>query len=161
MTAPTINIRPGTKSDVPLILSFIRELAEYERLTDEVVATEERVEQTLFGPRPAAEVLIATVDDAPAGFAVYFQNYSTFAARPGIYLEDLFVRPAYRGKGIGRTLLARLAGIARDRGCARLDWVVLDWNEPAIRFYESLGTKPLTGWSVFSLSGKTLNDLAG
>ncbi|HKQ50249.1 MAG TPA: GNAT family N-acetyltransferase [Phycisphaerae bacterium] len=161
MSTPEIDIRPATRSDVPLIFSFIRELAEYERLSQDVVSSEERVAQTLFGPKPAAEALIATVDQQPAGFAVYFQNYSTFAGRPGIYLEDLFVRPALRGKGIGRRLLARLATIARDRGCARLEWVVLDWNEPAIRFYETLGAKPLDGWRVFSLSGKAMDDLAG
>jgi GNAT superfamily N-acetyltransferase len=158
---PTIDIRPATKSDVPLIISFIRELAEYERLSNAVVATEERVAETLFGPRPAAEALIATLDDAPAGYAVYFQNYSSFVARPGIYLEDLFVRPAFRGTGIGRMLLARLAAIAQERGCARLEWVVLDWNEPAIRFYESLGARHMKGWSVFTLSGTAFDDLAG
>ena len=160
MTAPTIDIRSATPSDVPLIFSFIRELAEYERLTQEVVSSEERVAQTLFGPKPAAEALIAAVNNQPAGFAVYFQNYSTFVGRPGIYLEDLFVRPAFRGNGVGRALLARLAAIARERGCARLEWVVLDWNELAIRFYESLGAKPLKGWSVFSLSGPALENLA-
>lgn len=160
MSSSTIDIRPATRSDVPLILTFIRELAEYERLSHAVVATEERVMETLFGPRPAAEALIATLDDALAGYAVYFQNYSTFVAQPGIYLEDLFVRPEFRGTGIGRMLLARLAAIAREKGCARLEWVVLDWNEPAIGFYKSLGAKPMTGWQVYSLAGKALDDLA-
>jgi GNAT superfamily N-acetyltransferase len=160
MTDTTIEIRSAIPSDAPLILSLIKELAEYERLAHAVNTTVERVRETLFGPSPAAEALIATVNGDPAGYAVYFQNYSTFGGRPGLYLEDLFVRPAYRGNGVGRKLLTRLAATARDRKYARLEWVVLNWNEPAIRFYESLGATPMTDWRVFSLSGTALDDLA-
>lgn len=159
MPSPAVAIRPAVESDIPLILTLIRELAEYERLTQELTATEERLRQTLFGPRPAAEALLAFVDDAPAGYAVFFQNYSTFVARPGLYLEDLFVRPAVRSHGIGRALLARLASIARERGCAHIEWVVLDWNEPAIGFYKALGAKPMSGWSTFRLAGESLQKL--
>ena len=160
MMSPDIEIRPAVESDVPLIHALIRELAEYERLSHEVSASEEGLSQTLFGPRPAADVLIASLDKAPAGFALFFQNYSTFLARPGLYLEDLFVRPAYRGKGIGRKLLARLAAVARQRNCGHVEWVVLDWNESAIGFYKSLGARPMSGWQVFRLAGDALQMLA-
>lgn len=153
-------IRPATIDDVPLVYAFIREIAEYERLLEEVVATPELVRESLFGPRPAAEAILAFQGDEPAGFAVYFQNYSTFQARPGIYLEDLFVRPAARGTGIGKALLARVAAIAVERGCTRLVWSALDWNELAIRFYLSLGSQPKSEWTSYHLSGEPLQRLA-
>jgi GNAT superfamily N-acetyltransferase len=154
-------IRPAAEADVPLILRFIRELAEYERLLHEVVATEERLRETLFGARPAAEVVIAEDADGEAlGFALFFHNYSTFLARPGIYLEDLYVRPEARGRGAGRALLAHLARLAKERGCGRLEWWVLDWNESAIRFYRSLGAQPMDDWTVFRLTGDDLARLA-
>jgi GNAT superfamily N-acetyltransferase len=153
-------IRDAVRGDVGLILALIRELAEYERLSAEVSATEEQLHECLFGPRPFAEVLIAEEDGAPAGFALYFHNYSTFLARPGIYLEDLFVRPEFRGRGIGRALLANLARIARERQCGRLEWAVLDWNAPAIGFYRSLGAKALDDWTTFRLAGPGLEALA-
>jgi GNAT superfamily N-acetyltransferase len=158
--ADTLLIRPAGRPDVPLILSFIRELAEYERLTHAVSATQEQLEHALFGPRPAAEVLIASLGDTPAGFALFFHNFSTFLAKPGIYLEDLFVRPAMRGKGIGRKLLAQLAKIACERDCGRVEWAVLDWNEPAIGFYKSLGANPMLDWRIFRLTGEPLKKLA-
>ncbi|HEX6039020.1 GNAT family N-acetyltransferase [Longimicrobium sp.] len=153
-------IRSANEADVPLILRFIRELAEYERLLHEVVATEETLRATLFGPRPAAEVVIAEEDGEPLGFALFFHNYSTFLAQPGLYLEDLYVRPEARGRGTGRALLAHLARLARERGCGRLEWWVLDWNESAIRFYRSLGARPMDEWTVFRLTGADLARLA-
>lgn len=144
-------IRFATEADVPLILRFIRELAEYERLRHECVATEEQVRATLFGEKAYAEVIIAEEDGEPAGFALFFHSYSTFLAKPGVYLEDLYVRPELRGRGIGKALLMRLAAIARERNCGRLEWAVLNWNEPAIEFYKSLGARPLTEWTVFRL----------
>lgn len=155
-----MRIREATRDDVPLILAFIRELAEFERLADEVVATEEILRDTLFGASPRAEVLIAELDGAPAGFALFFHNYSTFVGRPGLYLEDLFVREAARGRGAGRALLARLAAIAIERGCGRLDWVVLDWNESAIRFYRRLGAVPCDEWTTYRLTGEALTRLS-
>ena len=155
-----ILVREASAADVPLILSFIRELAEYERLTHEVVATEDGLRETLFGEHPYAEVLIAEHDGSPAGFALFFHNYSTFLARPGIYLEDLFVRPPFRGAGIGKELLIRLARLARSRGCGRLEWWVLDWNEPSIGFYEKLGAVPMDDWTVYRVSGAALEGLA-
>ncbi len=155
-----LRIRAATEEDVPLILRFIRELAEYEKLPHECVATEDSVRSTLFGTPRFAEVLIGEIDREPAGFALFFHNYSTFLARPGIYLEDLYVRPECRGKGYGRALLVRLAEIARERNCGRLEWAVLTWNEPAIRFYKSLGARPLDEWITFRLTGKELADLA-
>jgi GNAT superfamily N-acetyltransferase len=158
--SPT-RIRPAVEADVPLILRFIRELADYERLLHEVVATEDRLRDTLFGARPAAEVVIAEDADAePLGFALFFHNYSTFLAQPGIYLEDLYVRPEARGRGAGRALLAHLARLAKERGCGRLEWWVLDWNESAIRFYRSLGAQPMSDWTVFRLTGDDLARLA-
>jgi len=155
-----VTIRQATPSDVPLILTFIRELAEYEKLAHEVVATEDAIRDTLFGSRPRAEVLIAAAGGAPAGFALYLHNYSTFLARPGVFLEDLYVRPAYRRLGIGRTLLTRLAAIAVERQCGRLEWNVLDWNESAIAFYKSLGATPMSEWTTFRLTGDPLAALA-
>jgi GNAT superfamily N-acetyltransferase len=153
-------IRSATAEDVPEILRFIRELAKYERLADRVVASEDDLRTSLFSPQPAAHVVIADYREEPAGFALYFQNYSTFLAKPGIYLEDLFVRPHMRGKGIGRALLVHLARLVRDRGFGRLEWAVLDWNEPAIGFYRRLGAVPLDDWVGFRLAGKALDDLA-
>lgn len=155
-----LNLRVATPADVPVILSFIRDLAEYERLSHQVVADAARLEETLFGARPYAEVIIAEWRGEAAGFALFFHNYSTFLARPGIYLEDLFVRPAYRKHGIGKALLIQLARLAVERGCGRLEWSVLDWNEPAIGFYKSLGAVPLDDWTVFRVTGEALPALA-
>ena len=155
-----LNIRTATEADFPLILQFIRDLAEYERLAHACVATEESVRETLFGARPYAEVIIAEYAGAPAGFALFFHNYSTFLARPGIYLEDLYVRPELRGHGIGKALLARLASLAMERKCGRLEWAVLNWNESAIRFYRSLGAEPQTEWTVYRVTGEALERLA-
>ena len=155
-----LNLRNATEADVPLILRFIRELAEYERLAHECVATEASVRETLFGERRYAEVIIAEHDGEPAGFALFFHNYSTFLARPGIYLEDLYVRPELRGHGIGKALLARLAALALERNCGRLEWAVLNWNEPAIRFYRSLGALPQDQWTVYRVTGETLERLS-
>jgi GNAT superfamily N-acetyltransferase len=155
-----VKLTPATPADVGVLLALIRELAEYERLTDEVIATEERIRESLFGETPRAEAVLARVGDEVAGFALYFHNYSTFLARPGLYLEDLFVRPQFRGRGIGRALLARLASVALERGCGRFEWAVLDWNTDAIGFYESLGAKPMNEWTVYRLSGAALEQLA-
>ncbi len=155
-----MHIRAATDDDVPQILRFIRELAEYERLTHEVVATEEGLRDALFGARPVAEVILAESGAEPVGFALFFQNFSTFAGHRGIYLEDLFVRPKWRGKGVGLALLRRLASLAIERSCARLEWVVLDWNESAIGFYDRLGARPMSGWTVYRLGGDALTKLA-
>lgn len=155
-----LRIRFAETGDAALILEFIEGLADYEKLAHEVVADEDRLRRTLFGDRPAAEVLIADFDEKPAGFALFFHNYSTFLARPGLYLEDLYVKPELRGHGIGRRLLSRLAAIALERGCGRFEWSVLDWNEPAIRFYENLGAKAMDGWTIFRVTGDALADLA-
>jgi GNAT superfamily N-acetyltransferase len=152
----SLRIAPATERDVPLILNFIRKLAEYEKLAHQVVATEDMLRDELFGSRPAAEVLIAYWDEEPAGFALFFHNFSTFLGRRGIYLEDLFVDPAQRGKGIGKALLIHLAKIAKERACGRLEWSVLDWNKPAIDFYKSLGAVPLEDWTQFRLTGEAL-----
>lgn len=152
-------IRPATEADLPLILGFIRELAAYEKLAHEVVADEPSLRRALFPAAPAAPLahcVLATVDDAPAGFALYFFNYSTFLARPGLYLEDLFVRPAFRGRGLGKALLLHLAKIANARGCGRMEWAVLDWNQPAIAFYESLGARRMQEWQICRLTGDAL-----
>ena len=159
--AVPITIARATEVDVPLILSFIRGLAEYEKLAHACVATESDLRQTLFGPRPYAEVLIARYGGEPAGFALFFHNYSTFLAKPGIYLEDLFVLPAHRRHGIGKALLVELARLAHDRGCARLVWTVLDWNEPSIAFYKSLGAVPMDEWTVFRMTEDAIAKLAG
>jgi GNAT superfamily N-acetyltransferase len=156
----TPTIRAAVASDVPLILAFIRELAEYERLSHEVVATDDGLAATLFGHEPRAEVLIAEVDGAPAGFALFFHNYSTFLGQPGIFLEDLFVRPSLRGKGVGRALLARLAALAMERGCGRLEWAVLDWNIDAVGFYRRIGATPMSDWTTHRLAGEALARLA-
>jgi GNAT superfamily N-acetyltransferase len=153
-------IREATEEDVPLILSLIRELAEYEKLSDEVVATEDGLRDSLFGERRYAEVLIAEHDGAPAGFALFFHNFSTFLGKPGIYLEDLYVKRAFRGSGIGKKLLVHLASLAKRRGCGRLEWWVLDWNEPSIGFYKKLGAVPMDDWTVYRVSGSALEDLA-
>ncbi len=155
-----VEIAAATRQDVPLILRFIRELAEYERLTDSVTTSPELLEEQLFGSPPAAEVLIAREGDEPVGFAVYFHNFSTFVGRRGLYLEDLYVRPERRGRGVGGALLRRLAAIAVERGCGRFEWSVLDWNEPAIRFYRSLGARAMDEWTVFRLDGEPLRRLA-
>lgn len=152
----TVVIRSAVETDVPLILELIRGLAEYEKLLPEVEATEAKVRETLFGARPAAECLLAFVGPVPAGFAVCFTNYSTFLAKPGIYLEDLFVKPEFRRRGVGKALLLHLAKLANARGCGRLEWTVLDWNEPAIRFYQSLGAKVMPDWRVCRLTGDAL-----
>jgi GNAT superfamily N-acetyltransferase len=159
-TNSTLQIRRGTAADVPLILQLIRELAEYERAPNDAVATEPQLRDVLFGDKPAAEVLLAFADDEPVGFAVYFFNFSTWLGRPGLYLEDLFVKPEVRGKGYGRALLTRLAQIAHERGCGRMEWAVLDWNEPAIQFYRKLGAKPMEDWTVFRLDRSGLANLA-
>jgi GNAT superfamily N-acetyltransferase len=156
-----VTIRPATRADIPIILELIRGLAEYERLAHECVATEAALDATLFGERPGAEVIIALADGTPAGFALFFHNYSTFLAKRGIYLEDLFVQPASRGRGIGKALLSHLAKIAVDRDCGRLEWSVLDWNVDAIRFYESLGAKAMDEWTVYRVTGEALGRLAG
>jgi len=149
-------IRQATEADVPLILRFIRALAEYEKLSHKVVATEESLRRTLFGNPRFAEVILGYEDGEPVGFALFFHNYSTFLGRPGIYLEDLFVDPDRRGRGYGKALLAHLARLARDRDCGRLEWAVLDWNAPSIQFYKSLGAVPLDDWIIFRLTGKSL-----
>lgn len=159
--ASGFTIRPASRADAPLILAFIRELAEYERLSHEVRATQRDIEETLFGERPGAEVLLGFADGEPAAFALFFSSYSTFLGKPGIYLEDLFVRPAWRGNGLGRAMLSAVAGIAVERGCGRLEWSCLDWNEPAIGFYESLGAKAMDEWTVYRLTGESLRALAG
>lgn len=161
MTQQTrVSIRPARRDDVPVILALIRALAEYERLADQCRADAPSLEATLFGDRPAAEVLIAEVDGAAAGFALFFHNYSTFLARPGLYLEDLFVQPEHRGLGVGRRLMAALARIAVARGCGRFEWSVLDWNAPAIGFYRRLGAIGMDGWTVQRVSGEALQRLA-
>ncbi len=155
-----LNLRPAVVPDVPTILRFIRELAEFEKLLHEVEATEEKLRQTLFSTGARAEVIIAEKDSAPQGFALYFTSYSTFLARNGIYLEDLYVSPASRGQGIGTALLRRLAQIAVERGAGRLEWSVLDWNEKAIALYRKLGATPQSEWTVQRVTGKALENLA-
>jgi GNAT superfamily N-acetyltransferase len=157
--AMTISIRSATPADLPLIAQLIRDLAEYERLADEVRFDEAVLGQKLFGARPYAEVLIGEVDGTPQGFALFFHNFSTFEGRPGIYLEDLFVRPEARGSGLGKALLAELAALAVERDCARLEWSVLDWNEPAIGFYRKLGARLMDEWTVMRLDGGNLAQL--
>lgn len=161
-THPPVTIRSATIDDVPVILELIRGLAEYERLAHEAVATEDDLRRTLFGERPVAEVILAAPEgEGPAaGFALFFHNYSTFLGRPGIHLEDLFVRPEHRGRGIGRRVLEHLARLAVDRDCGRLEWSVLDWNEDAIRFYRSIGAVGMDQWTVQRLDGDALRGLA-
>jgi GNAT superfamily N-acetyltransferase len=158
--AENFEMRPAGVDDVPVILELIRDLATYERAPDEVTATEEQLVDVLFGERAAAEVLLAFEGKSAVGFAVYFYNFSTWLGRPGLYLEDLFVKPEKRGKGYGRALLVELAKIARDRGCGRMEWAVLDWNEPAIKFYRALGAKPMHEWTVFRLTRDEIARLA-
>jgi len=153
-------IRPATPDDVPTIYSFILELAEYERLRHIVTATETDIREALFSRPPVAEALLAFHEGQPVGFALFFRSFSTFVGRPGLYLEDIYVKPEMRGKGIGRALLVRLAKIAQERRCGRMEWSVLDWNRPAIDFYKNLGAESLNEWTVFRLSGDNLNALA-
>ena len=159
-TVPALRIREAVKQDTAVILALITELAEYEELAHEVAATEEQLEEALFGARPFAEVVIAEYEDESVGFALYFHNFSTFLGRPGIYLEDLYVRPSSRGKGVGRALLVYLAELAKKRNCGRLEWIVLDSNQPALEFYSTLKAIPLDEWTMFRLSGKALDELA-
>ncbi len=158
--APRLRIVSARREDVPLILGFIRELAEYEKMAADVVATEDTLAGALFGARPEAEVLLGYEGTTPVGFAVFFHNFSTFVGRRGLYLEDLFVRPEHRGKGYGRAFLVELARIAVARGCGRFEWAVLDWNEPAIRFYKKLGAVAMDEWTVFRVDGAALATLA-
>jgi GNAT superfamily N-acetyltransferase len=157
-----LDIRPATADDVPLVLDFVRGLADYERMLDQVQATEASLRASLFpaGSAPNVHCVIGSVDGVPAGFALYFFNYSTFLARPGLYLEDLFVKPEHRGAGLGKALLLYLAALANERGCGRMEWAVLDWNEPAIGFYESLGAKRLREWQLCRLDGASLSKYA-
>jgi GNAT superfamily N-acetyltransferase len=155
----TIDIQPATPADVPMILTLIRELAEFERLLHEVTATEAQVRDGLFGARPSAEVAMARIGGEVAGFALYFHNFSTFLAKPGIYLEDLYVRQQFRGQGCGEALLKHLARTALDRGCGRLEWSVLDWNQRAIDFYRSLGAVPMNEWTTYRVTGEALRAL--
>jgi GNAT superfamily N-acetyltransferase len=154
-------IRSAVASDTPAIFDLIRRLAEYERLLDQFALTPERLHEHLFGPRPFAEALVAEEPGGIVGFALFFHNYSTFVGRPGLYLEDLFVLPEHRGRGHGKALLREVARLAVERGCGRLEWSVLDWNEPAIGFYRSLGAVPLEDWTVFRLTGEALAELGG
>jgi GNAT superfamily N-acetyltransferase len=156
----SLSIRAATPADISLIGQFIRDLAEYEKLAHAVRFDEALMAQKLFGPRPYAEVLIGEIDGVPQGFALFFHNFSTFEGRPGIYLEDLFVRPDARGSGLGKALLGTLAGLAVERDCARLEWSVLDWNTPAIDFYKALGATPMDEWTVYRVDGSALNNLA-
>lgn len=156
----TLTFRAAERDDVPLILRFIRDLADYEHMADQVVADEATLEEWLFDRRKA-EVLFAVLEGKEVGFALFFHNFSTFLGRAGLYLEDLFVLPEHRGRGIGRAILRRLAGLAVERGCGRLEWWCLDWNEPSIAFYRSLGAEPMSDWTVYRITGQTLQDLAG
>jgi GNAT superfamily N-acetyltransferase len=160
VTGQTFRIERATERDVPLILDLITRLAEYERMSDQVVATEAGLRETLFGAHPSAEVILAWEGEEPAGFALFFHNYSTFLGKPGLYLEDLFVVPEFRGRGYGKALLVHLATMAVERNCGRFEWSVLDWNEPAIGFYKKLGAKPMDEWTIFRVTGETLERLA-
>jgi GNAT superfamily N-acetyltransferase len=157
---PQFSIRSATPEDVPLVLDFIRALAEYEKLTHEITATPTQMREHLFGPNPRAEVLFPCEDELPVGFALFFHNFSTFLARPGLYLEDLFVLPEHRGKGYGRAMMIHLARLAQERGCGRFEWAVLDWNQPSIDFYRSLGALPMSQWIIQRVSGDALDELA-
>ncbi len=156
---PETNFRYADRNDVPLILSFVKELADYEKLQDEVVADEKTLEEWIFD-RQKAEVIFALVDGQEVGYALFFHNFSTFLGRAGIYLEDLYIQPEYRGRGHGKALLKQLASIAVERGCGRLEWSCLDWNKPSIDFYLSLGAQPMSDWTVYRLAGNTLTKLA-
>jgi GNAT superfamily N-acetyltransferase len=155
-----LHLRAATSGDVPLILQFIKELAEYEKLAHEVMATEDSLCDNLFGARKTAEVILAFEGDEPAGFALFFHNFSTFLGKPGIYLEDLFVRPQFRGRGYGKALMIHLARIAQERDCGRFEWWVLNWNTPSIEFYRRLGAKPMSEWTVQRLTRKEIDELA-
>jgi GNAT superfamily N-acetyltransferase len=157
---PGFQIRAASAAEVPVILSFIKKLAAYEKLSHEVVATDALVRETLFGARPTAEVAIGYLEDKPVGFVLFFHNYSTFLGRPGIYIEDLFVEENFRRRGYGSALLLYVARLAKERRCGRLEWSVLDWNEPAIRFYKKLGALPMSEWTVFRVTGDSLDKLA-
>ena len=154
-------IEPATDADVPVILRLIKGLAEYEKLADAVVVTEQRLRDTLFGPRRFAEVIIGYAGTEAVGFAVFFHNFSTFLGAPGLYLEDILVEPRWRGHGLGKKLLEHVARAAVTRGCGRLEWSVLDWNEPAIGFYKRLGARPMDGWTMYRMTGEALRSLAG
>lgn len=154
-------IRPATPADVPLIMAFIHELAVYEKLAHEVVGTEDDLRNALFGERPVVEGVIASLDGEPVGYALFFPNFSSFLAKPGLYLEDLYVRPSARGHGIGRELLQHLARLTVERGWGRFEWAVLDWNEPSIAFYKKMGATPMHDWTVFRITGEALKKLAG
>ena len=155
-----LNIRNATKEDVPLILQFIKELAEYEKMSSDVTATEETLNETLFNGK-YAEVIIAEYEGKPAGQALFFHNFSTFIGRPGVYLEDIYVRPEFRGKGIGKSLLLQLIKIAKERNCTRVEWVVLNWNESAINFYKSLGAYPMDEWTIYRVDKKGIDLMTG
>ena len=157
---PGFTIRPATVDDAPVVLAFIKQLAEYEKLAHEVVATEEILRETLFEDRSVAEVILGHQGESPISFALFFYNFSTFLGRPGLYLEDLFVKPEGRGKGIGRVMLAYLARLAQQRGCGRFEWSVLDWNQPAIAFYESIGAVAMDDWTGYRVTGSALERLA-
>lgn len=159
-TLPDLSLRHADSDDAGLILDFIRQLATYEKLTHEVVATEETLRETLFGEAPYARVIIAEFGGTPVGYALYFHNYSTFTGRPGIYLEDLFIIPDYRGRGFGKCLLAYIARLAMENNCTRVEWSVLDWNEPSIRFYRSIGAVPMDEWTAQRLHGEALTAFA-
>jgi GNAT superfamily N-acetyltransferase len=159
-TPGRLRISKATRADVSLILALIKELAEYEKLPHEVVATEDILKESLFGDRPYAEVVIASYDQQPVGYALFFHSFSTFVGRPGLYLEDVYVRPTMRGKGIGKALLVYLARLAVERRCGRFEWSVLNWNEPSIGFYKSLGAQPMDEWTVYRLAGESLQRLA-
>lgn len=155
-----LRIEPATDRDIPLILEFVRGLAEYEKHLDRVEATEDRIRKTLFGAEPAAQVVFAYDNDTPVGYAIFFYTYSSFVGLPGVYLEDLFVKPEARGKSVGHELLRYLARVAKEKGCSRIEWAVLNWNEPAIGFYKKLGAVPMDEWDVYRLSGNELDRLA-
>jgi GNAT superfamily N-acetyltransferase len=160
MSRDSISIRPATPADVPLILTLVRELATYEKLEHEVVASEADFHEALFGARPVIEAVIATIDGKPVGYALFFANFSTFLGKPGLYLEDLYVRPEARGLGAGRAMLEHLAQIAVERGWGRFEWAVLDWNEPSIIFYKKMGARAMDEWTIFRLTGEALKNLA-
>ena len=160
MAPEELVVRAAVEGDVPLVLALIKELAEYERMADQVVATEADVHRALFGATPWAETVIAVLGETPVGFALFFHSFSTFLAKPGLYLEDLYVKPEFRGLGFGRRLLVHLPQVARTRGCGRFEWSVLDWNEPAIRSYRRAGAVPMDDWTVYRLSGEALHRLA-
>lgn len=161
MDSPGFQIKSATQADVPIIFSFVKKLARYERLSHEVVATEELLRENLFGKRRTAEVAIGYLDAKPVGFVLFFYNYSTFLGKPGLYIEDLFVDEEYRGRGYGRALLLHVARLAKERNCGRLEWSVLDWNQSAIDFYKKLGALPMSDWTVFRITGKSLDELVG